>query len=327
MTCPVGGEAAAQPANPCIAADALVLPEHEAPGSDFELEGESWRQEVAARLQRYRTRRKPRPPRYPSLRLPFESPAAAPGIASPLELAALEGANALAPPAFEIEDDRERSFHVPAPAPIAEDEPELFSNIIEFPRSAAVPLFYSNALAEPILDRPRIVEAPEVLPPPPALGGILMDSVSIVETESKRVSGAFVTASLPIRVFAGVLDGLILAVAVTAFWGLFYWLNALIPSPPVIVVAGLATWATFWAGYQFLFVVYSGATPGMRLARLRLITADGQSVSRNRRRWRVLASYLSVLSLGLGYLWSLLDEDALCWHDRMTRTSLTSCGS
>src|ERR1035441_6630830 len=35
---------------------------------------ESWRDEVAARLERYRVRRKPRSPRYPSLLLPFDSP-------------------------------------------------------------------------------------------------------------------------------------------------------------------------------------------------------------------------------------------------------------
>src|ERR1017187_9288726 len=35
---------------------------------------DSWRVEVAARLERYRTRRKPRTPRYPSLLLPFDSP-------------------------------------------------------------------------------------------------------------------------------------------------------------------------------------------------------------------------------------------------------------
>jgi hypothetical protein len=40
------------------------------------------------------------------------------------------------------------------------------------------------------------------------------------------------------------------------------------------------------------------------------------------RRWRVLASFLSACSLGLGYLWSLLDEDGLCWHDRITHTHI-----
>lgn len=43
--------------------------EHTGPAADDEY----WRQEVAARLQRYRTRRKVRAPRYPSLRLPFDA--------------------------------------------------------------------------------------------------------------------------------------------------------------------------------------------------------------------------------------------------------------
>jgi hypothetical protein len=34
----------------------------------------------------------------------------------------------------------------------------------------------------------------------------------------------------------------------------------------------------------------------------------------------VLASFLSGLSLGIGYLWCFLDEDQLCWHDRITHT-------
>jgi len=77
-----------------------------------------------------------------------------------------------------------------------------------------------------------------------------------------------------------------------------------------------------WASYQFLFVVYTGSTPGLRAARLRLATFDGSQLPRRLRRWRVLASFLSALSLGLGYLWSVLDEDGLCWHDRITRTQV-----
>jgi uncharacterized RDD family membrane protein YckC len=68
--------------------------------------------------------------------------------------------------------------------------------------------------------------------------------------------------------------------------------------------------------------VYTGTTPGLRAARLRLAGFDGSPVPRRLRRWRVLASYLSALSLGLGYLWSVLDEDGLCWHDRITRTHI-----
>jgi hypothetical protein len=58
----------------------------------------------------------------------------------------------------------------------------------------------------------------------------------------------------------------------------------------------------------------------LKLAKLQLSCFDGAAVPRKTRRWRVLASVLSALSLALGYAWCFLDEDRLCWHDRITRT-------
>src|SRR5260370_33188437 len=81
---------------------ALETPEAEAPSlspaeessipADVGLAPEdspAWRQEVAARLNRYQARRKPRPPRYPSLRLPFAQedlnpPATSSSVESPV---------------------------------------------------------------------------------------------------------------------------------------------------------------------------------------------------------------------------------------------------
>jgi uncharacterized RDD family membrane protein YckC len=79
-----------------------------------------------------------------------------------------------------------------------------------------------------------------------------------------------------------------------------------------------------WAAYRFLFVVYTGSTPGLRVAQLQLEGFDGSALDRRTRRWRVLASYLSAFSAGLGYLWCFLDPDGLGWHDRITRTHATS---
>jgi uncharacterized RDD family membrane protein YckC len=73
-----------------------------------------------------------------------------------------------------------------------------------------------------------------------------------------------------------------------------------------------------------LFVVYTGSTPGLRAARLRLAGFDGSPLNRRLRRWRVLASFLSAFSAGLGYLWCVLDQDGLCWHDRITGTHVQS---
>jgi hypothetical protein len=78
----------------------------------------------------------------------------------------------------------------------------------------------------------------------------------------------------------------------------------------------------FWGAYQYLLLVYAGSTPGLRLARLELARFDGSPAGRRLRRWRVLASFLSAASLGMGYAWVFLDEDALCWHDRITHTYL-----
>jgi uncharacterized RDD family membrane protein YckC len=78
----------------------------------------------------------------------------------------------------------------------------------------------------------------------------------------------------------------------------------------------------FWGAYQYLLLVHSGTTPGLRLAKLQLQKFDGSSVPLRSRRWRVMASFLSALSLGIGYVWCFLDEDQLCWHDRITHTHM-----
>jgi uncharacterized RDD family membrane protein YckC len=78
----------------------------------------------------------------------------------------------------------------------------------------------------------------------------------------------------------------------------------------------------FWGVYQYLLVVYSGRTPGFIAAGLELARFDGTPTNRSIRRWRILASYLSAASLAMGYAWVFLDEDALCWHDRITHTYL-----
>jgi len=324
MDCPVGGEAVVHPLDPGFAGVDPETASDDEGTAELELEGEYWRREVAARVQRYRTRRKPRPPRYPSLRLPFDSvenrSVSRTSVQAPIAGLATASAVPLEPE-LEIETPQESAFCSAASQTFVE-EPGLFSNVIEFPRSAVVPAFRGDELAEPVLDRPRIVEAPEVLPPPPALGGILMDPGIRPEAQTNPNDDVLRPAALPKRLLAGLLDGLVLTAALAAFAGIFLWVNAERPPVPLAIASGVGMWALFWAAYKFLFLVYTGSTPGLWMARLRLARFDGAPVNRSVRRWRVLASYLSALSLGLGYFWCVLDEDSLCWHDRMTRTHL-----
>src|ERR1700682_5110513 len=71
MDCPVGGDAAVQAIDSRREDGAAEPAAVEIAG--LELGGDYWRREVATRLERYRARRKPRGPRYPSLRLPFDA--------------------------------------------------------------------------------------------------------------------------------------------------------------------------------------------------------------------------------------------------------------
>ena len=68
------------------------------------------------------------------------------------------------------------------------------------------------------------------------------------------------------------------------------------------------------------FWTHGGQTVGMRAWRIRVISEDGGSVRWGAAVVRFAAAILSVLPLGLGFWWSVLDARGRCWHDRLSRT-------
>jgi uncharacterized RDD family membrane protein YckC len=314
---------------------------------NLDAKADSWRDEVAARLERYRTRRKPRTPRYPSLLLPFDAPASwsrsSPATNSATAVPGRDEQDFVFPakgdstPAGDgiFDTSRPLSERYPSERSTTEQAPEQSAKVIEFPRSAAIPVFRSSELADPIFDRPRIVEAPEILPPPPALGGILIEPAPTPSTDTRNGADLqSASASIGRRALAALVDGAVLVVGLAFCAAIFLRLNPglnpvrwappglLLPSGLLLTMAGAlaAVGVLLWTIYEFLLVVYTGSTPGLRVVRLRLAAFDGSPLTRRTRRWRVLASFLSAFSAGLGYLWCVLDQDGLCWHDRITRT-------
>jgi len=196
------------------------------------------------------------------------------------------------------------------------------AKILEFPRFTP-PTTPPDELADAVIDRPRILEAPELAPPPPALGGITIEAAQQAKDEKRPgIDIPLQSAPLARRIVAAAADGLIVAAA-SALFGFVFWKVAGI-RPPRLQLLGLAAGlpCLLWAAYQYLLLVYSGSTPGLRMAGLELARFDGTRTNRRLRRWRVFASYLSAISLAMGYAWVFLDEDALCWHDRITHTFL-----
>jgi len=274
----------------------------------------NWRDQVTAKVKHYKTL-KPRKERYPSLQLQFDTVIP---WKSDKPFFAAERANFV------------DSSRADSPPPIAEPEPrvsypaltEATARVLEFPRPGILP-FNRDELAEPVTDLPRIVEAPELLPPPPALGGILMEPSSQPEPEREPgVDMPLQTARFSRRIFAGAIDGFLVAGATAIFGYMFLRFNDSLPQMRVAVEVAAALTLMFWFAYQSAFLIFCGTTPGLRVTRLNIACFDGTPAPRNLRRWRVLASVLSFVSLGLGYAWSFLDEDQLCWHDRITGTHL-----
>ena len=276
-----------------------------------------WRSLVSAKVNSYKER-KPHKERYPSLKLQFDPPVprmsrAVQAFAPVDEPAVMEQAR--------VESAREPVFYSPPPQP---DPPprivmEATARVIEFPR----PVARADELAEPVIDRPRIVEAPELLPPPPAMGGILIEDEH--DPLPQRRPGFDVplqSAALNRRIFAGMFDATLVLSAVALFGYVFIRINGAISPLRSVGMTAAALAGIFWVLYQYAFLVYCGRTPGLWAAKLHLAHFDGQPATRGQRRWRVLAAALSLASLGLGYAWTFLDEDQLSWHDRITKTHL-----
>lgn len=309
--------------------------------------GSAWRDELTAKLSNYRARRKPRPPRYPSLCLRFEAESSSsttansglPGFETMSHQAlALDGMTEL-PATAEAEWQPSHSEPSPGPAGGGNSRAPVGpranhgARIIEFPRSAEfrsefsrsdpAPPISNNELAGPVMAPPRILEAPDIVPPPPALGGITIEAAE--PKGIQRRSGIDVplqAAPLSRRMAAAATDGLVILLA-TALFGLIFWkMTALRPPLSQLLGLAVAVPCVLWAAYQYLLLVYAGTTPGLDFARLEVALFDGTMANRRLRRWRVLASYLGAVSLGMGYAWVLLDEDSLCWHDRITHTYL-----
>lgn len=262
-------------------------------------QGSAWREEVISRVQQHRARRRRRYDADGTLELNFQEFDSLPAMPAETEAA--------------------------PPRPIAKSEPK----IIEFPKPVSPPFFPRERipdpedleLAGPVLDGPRILDAPE----PPAEQMDLLPAFADIQLEAEAGPRSDVDlppqpALLSHRIFAGVVDVIIVLMAAAGFAMTFLAMANRLPQPRLIFLYGLIVFAGLWLLYQYLFLVYGSATVGMHLAQLELCTFKGGAVSLSSRRWRALASVLSAFALGLGFAWAFVDEDTLGWHDRMTQT-------
>jgi len=68
------------------------------------------------------------------------------------------------------------------------------------------------------------------------------------------------------------------------------------------------------------FWTHGGQTVGMRAWKIRVQSVDGGPVPWPNAAVRFITAWLSAVPVGLGYWWSLIDSQQLCWHDRLSGT-------
>ncbi len=122
------------------------------------------------------------------------------------------------------------------------------------------------------------------------------------------------------RLMAAIVDFALVMVAFLLFVLVFVACTAHPPMGKVAMAAAGAVLVGFFVLYQWLFFTYAEGTPGMRYAKIALCTFDDENPTRRSMQWRIGGLLFSALPLGLGFLWTLFDEDRLGWHDRITHT-------
>jgi uncharacterized RDD family membrane protein YckC len=184
-------------------------------------------------------------------------------------------------------------------------------------------------LADPVVpEQLRILDVPEELeafPTTRLLDGLqsLSSAQQAAVAPADHIELPFQAVYLSQRLYAGLIDCAIVAAAAVVFAAVSYKMLPKLTLTKPVLLAAAAVLVLLWSVYQYVFAMYGGATPGMRMLRLRLRTFQGGNLSWRHRRSRVIGLYFSTASLMMGLFWALVDVDALCWHDRISRTYLT----
>lgn len=137
-------------------------------------------------------------------------------------------------------------------------------------------------------------------------------------------AGLYPVATIDERRLAGLVDALCLLFACGGFLALFGSLGGHFAFSKLSAAVYAASFAIVYLQYFSLFTVFGGTTPGMMLRGLRVVDFSGEDPSPRQLLLRAAGYMLSAGSFFLGFLWSQWDEDELTWHDRISRTYLSS---
>ena len=212
----------------------------------------------------------------------------------------------------------EKSEEVPRPDPAAkvlafEDiAPERIEPLIVDPPPPS-----RGPAVLPKLQPPRR----SVSPPPPPLAPL--ETSPREEIFPRDILCPNPVAALPLRAMAGALDLAVGAVVAGVFWMTFHLMGGAFHFNEK-AASGMALATAVLLGFYFFLYTFCGPeTPGLLWMRLTILDYDGSPPRIGQRLVRAVGLLLSAAALGFGFLWALVDEEGLTWHDRMSKTFVT----
>ena len=174
---------------------------------------------------------------------------------------------------------------------------------------------------EESLDPPRVAEV--VGKPRPASARVFdkyMQAQARMPSRPAPPPVEEMLAPLNARFIAGLLDLCVVALGLCVFVAVTHFTDPSIlqgPSGLALVGGAFVTLLTlYWAAYLRLL----GSTAGMHWTGLRVLNVDGEPPDAQQRWTRAFGTVLSAAAMGVGFLWSLLDEQHFTWHDRLSKT-------
>ncbi|HAK50446.1 MAG TPA: RDD family protein [Gammaproteobacteria bacterium] len=80
------------------------------------------------------------------------------------------------------------------------------------------------------------------------------------------------------------------------------------------------------AAFYIYFWHFKGQTLGMQVWKIRAVTERDELLTIDECIIRFLCATLSVVSMGLGFLWIFFNQERLAWHDLASRTRVVYLG-
>ncbi len=135
--------------------------------------------------------------------------------------------------------------------------------------------------------------------------------------------GLYPVASLDERRCAALIDAACLLFAYGGFLALFGSMGGQFTVSKLSAAVYAATFAIVYLQYFALFTIFGGTTPGMMFRGLQVTSFTGDPPTPRQMLLRSAGYILSAGTFFLGFFWAWWDEDALTWHDRLSRTYLS----